>query len=732
MKIGIVYAIINIGGFIRLLCIAIISGGYYIMKRLSGITALLLAVVMMFSVIPFGASAADTAVTNVTYTVEDGTVYFSVTTGEGYNRVKVAKADSPSTSLAVNSTVVDNGDGTYTWLVKLAAPETETTYVFDARRSSDNKYTKTYYQFTYTPTVVDLAVNSVEHTVDNGTVYFTVVTDAGYDRVKIALASSPSTALAVGTKGTANADGTITWTVKLSDPKAETAYIFDARSADTLKYTKDYFDYTYTPSAEPEKAVKSVTVTEEDGTLYFSVVTGAGYNRVKIALASAPSTALAVGSTGVDNGDGTFTWTVKLADPKAETAYIFDARITETSKYTKDYFDYTYTPSVAPEKAVKSVESFIEAGMLCFNVVTGAGYNRVKVALASAPSTALAVGTTSIDNSDGTFTWLVKIANPEKAENYVFDARITETLKYTKDYFEYAYAPSEEAAPFQSITTEFVGDKVIFTIITDDIFNRVKIATPDNPNGYVKYTDTYTDLGNGTYQWVISFAAPTSETQYLLDGRYTATNRYAKENYAYTLVIEDTTVIKSAEVKEVDGKAVFTVITSNKFNRVKLAYASTASSHIKYTNDFTTLANGDRQWVITIDMPEETTEYSLDARLISTNKYTKEYYNCTVTVEAPIVSPFISINVTSGAFYANVFTTTTDGCNSIVVSYADKSEAVTTYTVNAQGNRVFTYSAVVPSEDTVFSVQMLDANGRVLDTQTVTYYASGFDHEIVS
>ena len=702
------------------------------MKRLSGFAALLLAVVMMLSVIPFGASAADTAVTNVTYTVEDGTIYFSVTTGEGYNRVKIAKAESPSTALAVNSSVTDNGDGTYTWTVKLDDPKTETAYVFDARRTSDSKYTKNYYNFTYTPVVVDLAVNSVEHTAENGTVYYTVITDAGYDRVKIALASAPSTSLAVGSKATDNGDGTYTWTVKLDDPKAETAYVFDARSADTLKYTKDYFNYTYTPSAEPEKAVKSVTVSEEDGTLFFSVVTGAGYNRVKIALASAPSTALAVGSKATDNGDGTYTWTVKLDDPKTETAYVFDARITETSKYTKDYFDFTYTPTAAPEKAVKSVESFIEAGMLCFNVVTGAGYNRVKIALASAPSTALAVGTTGVDNGDGTYTWLVKIANPEKAENYIFDARSAETSKYTKDYFEYAYAPSQEVVPFQSVTTEFVGDKVIFTIVTDDIFNRVKIATPDNPNGYVKYTDSYTDLGNGTYQWVISFAAPTSETKYLLDGRYSATNRYAKENYEFTLTIEDTTVIKSAEVTELDGKAVFTVVTSNKFNRVKLTYANAASSHIKYTNDFTVLANGDRQWVITIDMPEETTEYSLDARLISTNRYTKEYYNCTVTVEAPIVSPFISISTTSGAFYANIFTETTDGCNSIVVSYGDKSESVSAYTTNAQGNRVFVLSVSAPSEDTVFSVQMLDANGRVLDTQQITYYASGFDHEIVS
>ena len=706
------------------------------MKRMSGITALVLAIAMLLSLVPLAAIADSTAVTNVTYTVQDNAVYFQVTTTEGYNRVKVASADNPTGYIKYTDTCVDNGDGTYGWTIKIAQPEAETTYVFDARQTANSKYTKTYYALTYVPQVVESTIKSVEHTVDSGTVYFSVVTGAGYDRVKVALASAPGTALAVGSKATDNGDGTFTWTVKLSEPSEATAYIFDARDAETLKYAKDYFDYTYTPEVKPEKAVKSVTVTEDDGFLYFSVVTGTGYSRVKVALASAPGTALAVGSTATDNGDGTLTFTVKLADPKAETAYVFDARDAATAKYTKDYFDYTYTPEVKPEKAVKSVESFIEVGMLCFNVVTGAGYSRVKVALASATGTALAVGNTGVDNGDGTYTWLVKIADPEKAENYVFDARDAATAKYTKDLFEYAYTPSEEVEAFQSVSAEIVGDKVIFTTITDDIFNRVKIASVDNPTGYIKYTDSYTDLGDGRYEWVISFAAPESETQYLLDGRYSATNKYARENYAYTLTIKEQAVIKSVDVQVVDGNAVFTAVTSNKYNRVKISYADNLSSYIKYTNDFTELANGDRQWVLTITMPEETTEYSLDARLIATSKYTKEYYNCTVTVEEPIISPFVSVAVTSGAYYANVITTTTDGCNNVTVSYSLNGEAVSIdvseYTVDSDGNRVFTCSVSLPGTNTVFTVEMLDAKGRVLDSVQATYYAGSIDHEIIS
>ncbi|MBR5271934.1 MAG: hypothetical protein IKU25_00855 [Clostridia bacterium] len=707
------------------------------MKCMNKIASLIMALVLVLSLVPFGAVADSVAVTDVTYTVEDGTIYFKVTTLDGYSRVKVTTADNPSGSLAVGSTFTDNGDGTFTWTVKLAAPETETAYLFDARSTANNKYTKTYYALTFVPQVEEHTVKSVESAVDEGSVYFSVVTGAGYDRVKIALAASPSTALAVGTKSVDNGDGTFTWTVKLADPKAQTEYVFDARGAETGKYTKDYFNFTYIPSAEPQKAVTGVTVTEDDGYLFFSVVTGAGYNRVKIALKSAPSTALAVGTTATDNGDGTFTWTVKLADPKAETAYIFDARDAETGKYTKDYFDFTYTPVVAPEKAVKSAESYIEAGMLWFKVVTGAGYNRIKVTTADNLGGSLAVGTSATDNGDGTFTWLVKIADPEKAVNYAFDARNAETGKYTKDYFEYAYTPAQVEAAFKSVSAEFISGNVIVTVVTDNIFNRVKIATTDNPTGYVKYTDSYADNGDGTYTWVLKFASPESETKYLLDGRYTATNRYAREDYEYTLVIEDTTVIKSATVEEIDGKAVFTVVTSAKFNRVKISYASDATGNVKYTNNFVTLENGDRQWVVEIDAPAETTEYCVDARLISTSKYTKEYYNLTFTVEAPTVNPFIDSVITTGAYYANVFVITTHDCESVVITYVENGETKkVTATIDSETmySRTFVCSVACPSENIDFTAEMCNANGKVLGTATVKYYAGangGFDHEII-
>lgn len=704
------------------------------MKRLSGVFALVLAVVLILSAVPFGAFADTTAVTNVTYTVKDDIVYFQVTTGEGYNRVKVAKADAVGTALAVGSSGVDNGDGTVTWTVKLSQPDAQTEYVFDARRASDNKYTKTYYHFSFGPQVVKHAISSVEHTVESGVVYFSVVTGEGFDRVKIALASAPSKALAVGTKGVDNGDGTVTWTVKLDEPSEETAYVFDARSAETLKYEKDYFAYTYIPAAEPEKPVKSVESFIDAGMLCFNVVTGAGYSRIKVALASAPSTSIAVGNTAVDNGDGTYTWLVKIANPEKAENYLFDARDAETLKYTKNTFEYAYVPS-QEVAAFQSVNAEIVGDKVVFTIITDDIFNRVKVASVDNPTGYIKYSDKYTDLGDGRYEWTISFAAPESETQYLLDGRYSSTNKYARENYAYTLEIEDQPA-IKSVNAEIIGDKVFFTIVTDSVFNRVKVASAEDPTGYIKYTNTYTELENGKYEWTISFAAPESETQYVIDGRYALTNKYARENYAYTLVIKEQAVIKSVEVDEVDGKAVFTAVTSNKYNRVKISYADELSSYIAYTNDFTELANGDRQWVLTIDMPEETTEYCLDARLTSTLKYTKEYYNCTVTVVKPIVSPFVGINVTSGTYYANIITTTTDGCNKVVVSYILNGEAtsveVSSYTVDADGNRVFTCSVSLPKTNTVFTAEMFDVDERLLDTATAIYYAGSIDHEIIS
>lgn len=704
------------------------------MKRMSSVLALVLAVVLILSAVPFGASADTTAVTNVTYTVKDDIIYFQVTTGEGYNRVKLMKADALGTSLAVGSTGVDNGDGTFTWTVKYAQPDAQTEFAFDARRASDGKYTKTYYKATFVPVVEKHAISSVEHSVESGIVYFSVVTGTGYDRVKVALASAPSKALAVGTKAVDNGDGTVTWTVKLDEPSAQTAYVFDARSAETLKYEKDYFDYTYTPVAKPVSPIKSVESFIDAGMLCFNVVTGAGYSRIKLSLASAPSTSVAVGNTATDNGDGTYTWLVKVTNPEKAENYLFDARDAETAKYTKNTFEYAYVPS--QEVAMfQSVSAQIAGDKVVFTIITDDIFNRVKVASVDNPTGYIKYSDKYVDLGDGRYQWEISFTAPESETQYLLDGRYISTNKYARENYAYTLKIEDQPA-IKSVNAEIIGEKVFFTIITDGVFNRVKIASADDPNGYIKYTNTYTDLGDGKYQWEISFTAPESETQYLVDGRFTSTNKYARENFAYTLVIKEQAVIKSAEVNEVDGKAVFTVVTSNKYNRVKISYANELSSYITYTNNFTELANSDRQWVITIDMPKETTEYSLDARLIATSKYTKEYYNCTVTVEKPIVSPYVDIKLASGAYYATVTLTTTDGCNNAVVSYSSNGEVkrvdVSSYTVDADGNRVFTCSVSLPATNTVFTAEMYDEDARLLDTAEVIYYAGSIDHEIIS
>ena len=99
----------------------------------------------LYYIVDFEGYEETSVVKSVTYTIADGKLVFTVTTGAGaYNRIKVTTADNLGGSLGVGSyTVADNGD--YVWTVKTAIPESTTSYAFDLRSSETGKYLKNYF-----------------------------------------------------------------------------------------------------------------------------------------------------------------------------------------------------------------------------------------------------------------------------------------------------------------------------------------------------------------------------------------------------------------------------------------------------------------------------------------------------------------------------------------------------------------------------------------------------------
>ncbi|MBR5272986.1 MAG: PHB depolymerase family esterase [Clostridia bacterium] len=159
----------------------------------------------------------------------------------------------------------------------------------------------------------------------------------------------------------------------------------------------------------------------------------------------------------------------------------------------------------------------------------------------------------------------------------------------------------------------------------------------------------------------------------------------------------------------IDGdKVVFTVKTSPDYNRVKVTTEDDLKGYIKYTSNFTTDADGYYISTLTVPAVNGTTRYAFNGRDAETGVYSNDYYYEEVTVEIKDENPIksISYNVNDDKVE---FTVVTDAgeYNRIKVTTADNlgsSIAVgTTYTIDANGDYVWTIKTNAPSETTTFA-----------------------------
>ncbi|MBR5773881.1 MAG: hypothetical protein IKY44_03415, partial [Clostridia bacterium] len=279
----------------------------------------------------------------------------------------------------------------------------------------------------------------------------------------------------------------------------------------------------------------------------------------------------------------------------------------------------------------------------------------------------------------------------------------------------------------KSTSYEIVDGKVIFTVVTSaGDYNRVKIALLDNIAGYVKYVDTHTVNADGDYVWTLKFNAPTESTEYALDIRIASTMKYVKDYYYVsidpaTAEPEPETVYISASGEINDGKLAFTIVTlPTTINRVKVMLTNDQSTYVKLIDKYTVDANGNYVWTATVAAPSETTSYTLDVRSSTTGRYVKDYYTFDVTVDNKVeVFKSVSYEIVDGKI---VFTVVTAAGNYDRIKLANAatpktSIAVGSYTVNADGDYVWTVKTNAPTISTsyAFDLRIADAYAYAKD-----------------
>ncbi len=663
-----------------------------------------------------------TEIRDVDAEVKGNEVEFTVVTSPDYNGIKVTFADKLDDYIVYSTSYTVDDDGYHVYKISVPAIYGKTTYVIDGDLVGSDEFENSYYYIDVT-VPVPTGIYNVTYVVDGENVIFTVTTSADFDEIKVTTDKNLSGAVSTSSDCVVDQIGYATYTITVPAINGTTKYAFDGSKGG---YIGNYYYVDVTAELEIE-LYQSVSYEIKDDKIIFTVVTAPGdYNRIKVANANAVGTSLGVGTYTIDE-NGFYVWTVKTNAPTETTTFAFDLR-TSANKYLKDY--YMVEVEYVDTEIYKSVSYVIEGDKIVFTVVTLAGdFNRIKVANATAVGTSLGVGTYTVDEN-GNYVWTVKANAPKETTTFAFDLRTSE-MKYLKDYHEFKVEVVETVEIFKSTSYEIVDGKVIFTAITAaGDYNRVKISLLDNITSYVKYVDTYTVDANGDYVWTLKFNAPTTVTEYALDIRVASVMKYVKDYYYVTInpVVEPESSTDFISGKgEIDGsKMILTIITKpTEINRVKVMLTSNQSSYVKLIDKYTVNADGNYVWTATIAAPGETTSYTCDVRSSVTNRYLKDYFTFEVTPAAEETEIYKSVTheivgdkivftvVTSAGNFNRIKVTTSNSLKS--------SLAVGSYTVDANGDYVWTVKATAPAANTSYAFDLRLAD-EMIYTKDYFYY----------
>lgn len=368
---------------------------------------------------------------------------------------------------------------------------------------------------------------------------------------------------------------------------------------------------------------------------------------------------------------------------------------------------------------IKSVSYEVSGDKVLFTVTTTPSFNRVKVTKTDDLSSYIAYSSKYTVNSDGDYVFTLSVPAIEGTTQYAFDGRRTDTNKYSRDYYYTTVkVEQKEETPAIISSTHTISDgKIIFTVVTKSgNFNRIKVTAAEKLSGSLGVTNTYTVNAQGNYVWTIKATAPTETTNYAFDLRNSNTGKYLKEYFYYEVEAKNPTILDVTHAFS-NGKIIFTVVTSaGDYNRLKVTLADNLKGYIAYANSSSVTVNSDGNyvWTIKADAPTETTSYAFDLRSSTTNSYIKDYYYYEVDAEtATILSA--SHKISNGKIIFTVVTKagSYDRIKATLANNLGGSIAVgTTYSVDADGNYVWTIKATAPTTATNYAFDLRVAGGK--------------------
>lgn len=377
--------------------------------------------------------------------------------------------------------------------------------------------------------------------------------------------------------------------------------------------------------------------------------------------------------------------------------------------------------STEPEfVGIKSVTSVVEDGKVIFTVKTSAHFNRIKVTTADSLKNYISYQSKCVVDSDGLCVYTLTVPAVEGKTTYAFDGRLLSTGKYAADYYYYDVTVEKAEGTIKSVAYEIDGGKIIFTVTTKaGEFNRIKVTTANNLTGSLGVANTYKVNEDGDYVWTIKATAPTSKTNYAFDLRNGETGKYLKEYFyfdAEPVSDETKTPVKSASYEIESDKIIFTVVTeAGAYSRIKVTSADNLGGSLGVANTYTVNADGDYVWTVKAPAPTSKTTYALDLRNAETGKYLKQYFTFEANPTTPeSTTPVKSVDYTlSGDKLVFTVVTRAGDYSRIKVTTADNLggslKVAVDYTVNANGDYVWTMKISAPTETTSYAFDLRNA-----------------------
>lgn len=367
---------------------------------------------------------------DVSYSINQEKVTVKVTTpANGFiNAIKLSYDDEANTDIASSDKYTVSGNS-YIWTVEIDAPEKDINLLIDYRNRADNEYANDFYPVTisnYANTLSQGIINSVHQSLVDDKITFIIETTRSLTDLKgimvtqIGAEDGQAEALSYVETG----DSYI-WTVTMDAPAEKASYRFYPILGSEYVMGEVYTLNAFIP--DTENAITNVTHTIVDNKLVLRVTTPCtdAINKIKLSLASDCSTNIITCSNPV-KVDGNYVWEFTINEPSSTTAYCFDVRFTETSKYSKNYYYYQYTKS----QNIMSVSFDSSSGSAQFTVVTTAGpFSELTATVGEKSYT-----TQEYAIVGNMYVWVIDIDNAS-GDVYRFDLCSTVTEAYINDYY---------------------------------------------------------------------------------------------------------------------------------------------------------------------------------------------------------------------------------------------------------------------------------------------------------